>query len=82
MRKFSICLNTSRHFAIIKVSKTKLSCGAKSLSKQGHILQVIVPVCRLLDQLAYLGEQSLTRKERTSCLSENDAYESRSTLYG
>ncbi|ORY84830.1 hypothetical protein BCR37DRAFT_377622 [Protomyces lactucae-debilis] len=52
----------NRHFAIIKVLKTRLSCGAKSLSKQGHILQVIVPFCRLLGPIGLFGRTELDKK--------------------
>ncbi|ORY77058.1 hypothetical protein BCR37DRAFT_383092, partial [Protomyces lactucae-debilis] len=57
--KFSICLNT---IAGIKVLKTKLSCGARSLSKQGHILQAIVLVCRLLESTGQYERKGLDKK--------------------
>ncbi|ORY85053.1 hypothetical protein BCR37DRAFT_378089 [Protomyces lactucae-debilis] len=58
----------NRHFAIIKVLKTKLSCGARSLSKQGHILQVIVPVCRLLGSIGLFERTELDKKRADKLL--------------
>ncbi|ORY87863.1 hypothetical protein BCR37DRAFT_375816 [Protomyces lactucae-debilis] len=62
MKRPRLTTMQSRHLAIIKVSQTKLSCGAKSLSKQGHILQAIVPVCRPLEPIGLLERTEPDKK--------------------
>ncbi|ORY86930.1 hypothetical protein BCR37DRAFT_376250 [Protomyces lactucae-debilis] len=63
MGKFSICLNT-----IAGILRSSSLSASKDIYCRS-LYQFAV----FLDQLAYFGEQSLTRKERASC---------RSTLYG